>query len=228
MKRKYVCGILISVAPVLISAGALAEFQCAPNGASSALPEADPFFSQEVAAWSTTTKGRPTEGNGDCPNVTVPGYEEFPTKRCSYADADAGNGIFPALNAEVIVLNPSSRQLAAWSFHACRTNGATDATMPKCLKELRDRIIKSNGAQFPVVGSVVESYCASSQQYGDCPSLMKFHSPWLRPRNTWFRDGVSVDYKTAQGVKWDDRTYSRDIFDTVFDVAKSDGNLNCT
>lgn len=81
MKRKYAFGVLI--APALISNIALAEFLCAPKDTRPTLPETDPFFSQEVAAWSTTTKGRPTEGNGDCPDVTVPGYEEFPTKRCS-------------------------------------------------------------------------------------------------------------------------------------------------
>ena len=192
--------ILIGVAPVLISAGALAEFQCAPNGASSALPEADPFFSQEVATWSATTKRRPTEGNGDCPNVTVPGYEGFPTKRCSYADADAGKGIFPALNAEVTVLNPSSRQLAAWSVHACRTNGATDAMMPKYLKELRDKVIRSNGAQFPVVGSVVESYCASSGQYRDCPSLVKLTAFGCVPVIPGFETAFRWTTKLSRGL----------------------------
>jgi hypothetical protein len=224
MTLKCVVAALIGIAPALLSVGALAEFQCAPDGAEPALPEKDRFFARETAVWSMITKGRPTEGDGRCPDVMVPGYEGFPTKRCSYADTDAGQGLFPALRAEVIVLNPSSRQLAAWSIHACRANGAQDSAMQKCLQNLRDHVVASNGAQFPIVGSVVESYCNSSSHYGDCA---KTATQWRRPRNTWFRDGVAVDYN-AFGVHWDEKTYSQDTFDAVLDVSRSDASLNCT
>ena len=223
---------LVCVISVLVSAAApaLAELQCAPPGAKPELAKSDAFFAKETEAWLTVTAKRYTEGGGKCSDVTVPGYEGFPAKRCAYENADAGAGVFPPLPAEVIVLNPSSEQLASWSVNACRTNGALNPAMPKCLAALRNSIINSNGAQFPIVGSVVESYCNSSNKYGDCGKLKKKSktNQWLRPRNTWFRDGVSVDYKDAQGVKWDDKKYSPATFDAVLDVAKSDANLNNT
>ncbi|MER8665450.1 hypothetical protein NKH34_30660 [Mesorhizobium sp. M1148] len=222
---------LVLAVSVLFTAAApaLAEFQCAPEGAKPTLPISDPFFASETTAWSSTTKGRYTEGTGGkaCRDVAVPGYEGLPTKRCTYAEADAGKGRFPPLNAEVIVLNPSSQQLASWSINACRTNGAPAAAMPKCLEKLRNSIESSNGAQFPVVGSVVESYCNSSNKYGACGTLDET-SVWLRPRHTWFRDGVAVDYKDTQGVHWDDRVYSQATFEAILDVSKSDANLGNT
>lgn len=222
--RGLVCAILMAAA-----VPALAEFQCAPTTAKPALPENDKFFASEAASWLTTTSGRYLEGDGKCPEVVVPGYEEFPAKRCSYSTADAGKGAFPLLAAEVIVLNPSSRQLASWSINACRTNGAKDSEMPNCLSKLRSFILGSNGAQFPIVGSAVESYC-NSGAYGGCEGLAKVSKTHkgLQPRHTWFRDGVSVDYSDAQGVKWDGTVYSKSTFDAVLDVAKSDLNLNNT
>ncbi|BAO87897.1 hypothetical protein [Caballeronia cordobensis] len=220
MYRPCAIGCLLIVASLYISDLAFAEFQCAPTGSTSSLPTNDPLFAQEVIAWSNAIKSRdPEEG---CPAVVVPGYEGFPTKRCLYQDADAGEGKFAPLRAEVIVLNPSARQLAAWSIHACRVNGAKDSVLLKCLENLRKKIRDNNGARFPVAGSVIESYCNSESPY-DCGPIQA-----KRPRNTWFRDGVSVDYIAAQGVHWDEQSYSETNFDAVFDVKKSDQNLKNT
>ena len=174
---------LIALAAMLSATAADAaghpEFQCAAVGVTVAFPERDPFFDGEVRAWARTTIKRYAEGKRDCQDVLVPGYEGYPTKRCAYDDADAGAGVYPALHAQVILLDPSSRQLAAWSIHACRSNGAGDAAMPVCLTKLRTDALKSNGAQFPVVGSIVESYCNSSTRYGQCSDLAKAGSSWI-------------------------------------------------
>lgn len=218
----------VAVATVLsvgATVSASAEYQCAPTGANPQLATGDQFFSSEVEAWSKYTKSRPLEGDPavPCPDVTVPGYEGFPTKRCSYSDADAGP---IALHAEAIVLNPSARQLASWSVSACRTNGASDAAMPKCLKKLRGQVLNNDTAQFPVVGSVVESYC-NSGSHGPCDKLEK-SSHWRLARHTWFRDGVAVYYSKAQGAVWEDTPYGKATFDAVLDVSRSDANISST
>jgi len=202
-----------------------AEFQCSPVPTIPASLVGDRFFPSTVATWVTVTKSRYTEG--ECSDVKVPGYDNFPTKRCLYANADAGAATFASLQAEVIVLNPSSQQLAIWSINACRVNGATDAQIPKCLRELRNYIVANNGAQFPIVGSVVESYCNSSTLYGTCNSLAETNK-WRRPRNTWFRDGIAIDYVAMQGLKWDDTIYPKSAFDAVFNVSFSDVNIKNT
>jgi hypothetical protein len=69
---------------------------------------------------------------------------------------------------------------------------------------------------------VIESYCNSQSPY-DCGPLQA-----RKPRNTWFRDGVSIDYTDAQGVKWDEQSYPEAGFDAVFDVVNSDRNIKTT
>jgi hypothetical protein len=196
---------------------AFAEFQCAPTGSTSSLPTNDPLFAQEVLAWSSAIAHRDQmEG---CTDIAVPGYEGFPTKRCSYQTADLGKD---PLRAEVIVLNPSFRQLAAWSIHACRLNSAKESVLLGCLANLRNTIIPSNGAKFPVAGSVIESRCHWQSQL-ECSTVQA-----REPTNTWFRDGVAVDYFDAQGIHWYPQSYSKATFDAVFDVSKSDKNLHNT
>lgn len=223
--RSAFLSITMALAFSSFTATAHAEFQCAPSDATINFPVADTLFRNEVTAWSKTTAGRYLEGTGTCTDVVVPGYERFPTKRCSYETADAGEGVFDPLPAQVIVLNPSAQQLAAWSINACRANGAQDQSIISCSGEIRKHVVSSNGAQFPVAGSVVESYCNSSTRYGSCEDLDPT-SEWRRPRHTWFRDGVSVDYNAAQGVRWTDVRYPPETFDAVLDTGLSDGNLD--
>jgi hypothetical protein len=138
---------------------------------------------------------------------------------------DAGEAYFKALPAEVILLNPSAAQLASWSISACRTAGGP--SVAKCLTNLRNWIVGQNGAQFPVAGSVVESYCNSSKSSPPCRDLED--DDWrLAPRHTWFRDGVSVDYAGVGVVHWDSILYDKATFDAVLDVASYDAKLNMT
>ncbi|MFK0207186.1 hypothetical protein [Agrobacterium sp. NPDC090283] len=210
------------------STPAYAEFQCSPLGATPNFPVSDSFFPTEMAAWALVTRSRYLEGGGNCEDVTVPGYEGFPTKRCVYASADAGKKAFPPLRAQVILLQPSAQQLASWSVQACRAVGANDSQMPTCLAELRSHVISSNGAQFAVAGSVVESRCNSSRAYPNGCSGLNDTDKGRQPRNTWFRNGVAVDYTGPLGIKWDEKAYSDETYEDVFDVSKSDKFLGKT
>jgi len=212
------------------STSALAEIQCAPQGASVQYPTTDKFYLDETASWTRVTKARYLEGAGAsaCTDVTVSGYEGYPTKKCSYQSVDAGADAYPTLPAQVILLNPSAQQLSSWSIHACRTNGATDAQMAKCLQKLRDYVVVQNGAQFPVAGSVVESYCNSSPSYPNGCRKLSPSDKGRQPRNTWFRNGVSIDYKADYPVRWDAKAYPSETFDAIFDVVKSDAHVNNT
>lgn len=208
---------------------AAAELQCSPQNAAIAYPVHDPFFASEKEAWAKVTRSRYLEGIGDsCVDVLMPGYESFPTKHCRYSAVDAGGKAFDALSAQVILLDPSARQLASWSVRACREVGATDKEMGKCLSELRSQIVRSNGAQFPVAGSVVESRCSSSRDYPNGCDGLPDNDKARQPRNTWFRNGVAIDYQPAFGVFWSVDTYPAEVFDKVLDVKKSDKYLNST
>lgn len=210
------------------STPAYAEFQCSPLGATPNFPVLDSFFSTEVAAWAIVTRSRYLEGGGNCTDFTVPGYEGFPTKRCIYASVDAGKKAFLPLSAQVILLQPSAQQLASWSVQACRAVGANNSQMPTCLAELRSHVMNSNGAQFAVAGSVVESRCNSSSAYPNGCSSLDENDRGRQPRNTWFRNGVAVDYTEPLGIKWDEKVYSDEIYNKVFDVLSSDKFLGKT
>src|SRR5262245_23806095 len=87
--------VAISIADT--STKAVAEMQCARNGASIRYPTADGFYSEETETWARVTSARYLEGSDDsaCIDVTVSGYEGFPTKKCSYKSADAGADAYP-------------------------------------------------------------------------------------------------------------------------------------
>jgi hypothetical protein len=221
-----------SVSFVAFFPSARAEMQCAPKGASVQHPTTDKFYSADIASWRGVTKARYLEGESDnaCTDVTVSGYESYPTKKCLYQSADAGSGTYPALESQVILLDPSAEQLSSWSIHACRTNGATDAHMAKCLQKLRNFVVGQNSAQFPVAGSVVESYCNSSPNYRNGCGELAPADKGRQPRNTWFRDGIAVDYNktNAFDVRWDAKAYLSETFVLVFDVDKSDLQIRKT
>lgn len=207
-----------------VTSGAAAEFQCSPAATKVKFPKDNLYYAEEVKHWAQRIRSRYLEGNGDCDDVAVPGYKGFPTKRCRYKSADAGEGHFERLSAEVILLNPSSKQLAAWSVSACSINNTPQAAMAKCLSKLRDHVIGSNGAQFPVVGSVVESPCSRGKERPSCKGLEKDDRS-RRPTHTWFRDGLSIDYLDGFQVHWDETAYPPEKFDVVLDVSKSDASL---
>jgi hypothetical protein len=192
---------------------ALAELSCEPPGTAAQMQlktQSDPFFERARQEWAKVTRNRYVEGN--CSDISIPGYEGFPTKECSYQNAGEGDKKAP-LSAKVVVLNPSAAQLASWAIHACRSNGAPDSKMPGCLKTIVDYVSNQNGTQFPVVGSVVESKC----DYLGTSCNGPITSPERAPVNTLFRDGVSISYRSV--AHWtptpiDDETYTR-MFDTV-------------
>lgn len=202
------------------------ELQCSPEGVVVNFPTTDEYFSAEVSAWFKTTKGRYLH----CQDIKVADYDGYPTKRCRYSLLDAGTEPnFTPLRAEVVWLNPSAKQLASWSINACRINGAAGLSMKRCLSSLMNFVILNNSATFPVAGSVVESYCNSSQD--KFPKGCKVLEPTDRgraPRNTWFRDGISVDYQGRFAVRWDETAYAPAVFDRVFNVSNSDIYLSST
>ena len=214
---------LVCIGMLAFVSTARAELDCAPIGAPAVMAESDRLFVAEVQAWSGVTRKRYVEGTTPCQDVTIAGYEGFPTKHCRYTAVSRGD--FPRLDGEAIVLNPSARQLAAWGIHACRVNGASPTALPGCLAELRAFIQDQNGAQFAVVGSVIEDYCSSSGEKIDCKSLARTDRR-LRLRHTWFRDGISADYRAAQGVRWDGVNYGPAVFDAMLCVNQSDRNLS--
>lgn len=208
-------------AGIMQPVAASAELACNPTGTNQIYStESDNYFKESEAQWLKLTHNRGIESNSTngCPQVEVIGYEGFPTVQCNYSDADAGSmdNVKP-LAAKVILLNPSAKQLASWSIRACRVNGKDDSEMLSCIKNLYNFILKANGAQFPVVGSVVESFCNS----GGAP---KCNNPADRlPRNTMFRDGVGVDY--TWGSTWTPEPHTDQLYSKLFDVAWSDSKL---
>lgn len=203
---------------------AQAEMQCAPQGTSVQYPTTDSLYQNETKAWRNVTNKRYLEGS--CTDVAVSGYEGYPTKRCFYKNADAGGAYYPALQAQVILLDPSAEQLAVWSIHACRAKGATtDVQLHECLEKLRDHVRKQNSAQFPVAGSVVESECNSSGKYSHGCDALSESDKARQPRNTWFRNGVSIYY---DDVRWDANAHSKEDFDQIFDLGNSDKHVTKT
>ena len=200
---------------------ATAELSCAPKGVPTTYPvESDPFFVQALGIWENVTKSRYIEGTPgkSCDTVTAIGYEGFPTWHCTYSSVDAGAGYYAPLKAEVVVLEPSAKELARWTVHACRVNSATDKTMGTCLNWLSSTVIGNNGAQFPIVGSVVESQCDWD---GKAPICKYATVARKEPDNTWFRDGVSISYTKL--AHWDNKTYN---YAAILDTASSDKDMS--
>lgn len=224
--RFYELAVTVCMATFSFSTPVPAELSCNPQEAQiNFTTQSDPFFESILRRWKQKTDGQDTsryvEGDNptkDCTDVQVKGYEGFPTKLCSYRHYDAGDPKKP-LAAKVIVLDPSAKQLASWSIHACRISGATDAKMASCLDALFNEVIHDNGAQFPVAGSVVESYCNSGV---DKPCAK---DSWVsNPRNTWYRNGVPVWYNSL--VHWEPTPASDSSYDKVFDTDEFDKDIS--
>jgi hypothetical protein len=216
--------LVIGLLVVLMPAQSHAELNCNPNGDGQPFStENDKFFKDSVSNWATITNRRDIEGSSKdaCIDFRIEGYEGFPTKKCTYKAADAGDPTKP-LSAQVVVLNPSARQLASWSVHACRLGGASDAMMQNCLSQIFEHVKGQNGAQFPVVGSIVESECNSSKKYSGCHCLKDGH-PALAPRNTLFRDGVSISYQSL--AHWDPDEIPNSTYEAMFDTKISDQDI---
>lgn len=206
-----------------------AEFTCTPqNEDIKYRTENDKYFKTETKKWREITRDRYLEGDGkkSCELFPIANYEGFPVYKCSYKSADEGTKYFDPIEAKVLILNPSAKQLASWSIHACRINGSTDFDMPECLQHIRSFIIDSNGAQFPIAGSVVESICNSSELNGPCKkkSLIQHDIQNLVPRNTLFKDGVAIHIvKISEWEK--NKPISDDTYKKLFDVTSYDNDI---
>lgn len=84
-----------------------------------------------------------------CREVTVPGYEGLPTKRCVYQQG--------ALKAEVILLDPDGPQLARWVQFTCDGLLPVGRSTERCGLALLRRIASQTSGHFPVAGVVLEN-----------------------------------------------------------------------
>ena len=93
--------------------------------------------------------------------VIVPGWEGFPTVKCTYSVRDHSTGAVKT--ASVILLNPDARQLARWIVIACsEAKGSTDEALTR---KLADHILSQSGAQFPIRGIVYEDILPANGLY---------------------------------------------------------------
>lgn len=84
-----------------------------------------------------------------CREVTLPGYEGLPTKRCVYRQG--------ALKAEVILLDPDGPQLARWVQFTCESLLPVGRSTERCGLALLRRIASQSSGHFPVAGVVLEN-----------------------------------------------------------------------
>lgn len=105
---------------------------------------------------------------GACHAVTRAGWEGFPTQACTYTGS-AGEKL------QVILLNPSSAQLARWLVTACTDAHVTNVV--PCAERLALVTSCQSGAQFPVAGYVDEGDVFTfrdgvTARIGDLPSTV--------------------------------------------------------
>jgi hypothetical protein len=84
-----------------------------------------------------------------CREVSHPGYEGLPTKRCAYSQGK--------LKAEVVLLDPQGPQLARWVNFTCEGLLPTGASSKRCGLALLQRIAVQSSGHFPVAGVVLEN-----------------------------------------------------------------------
>lgn len=104
---------------------------------------------------------------GRCKRVKHRGWEDYPTKRCTYTVPDRSG----AKSASVILLNPSAKRLARWIRAACEDRA------PGCEDTVVERILYQSSAQFPVAGIVLEDIRPADRRF----------------EMYCFRDGVRVE-----------------------------------
>lgn len=115
--------------------------------------------------------------SGEGRPVTVPGWEGLPTKRYTYSVKDKDG---TAKSADVILLDPSARQIARWIVQAItEVKGAYD---PDAGRKAFKNVIGQSGGQFPVAGVVYEDIIPAD-------GVNEVYC---------FRDGVTVE---VEGVK---------------------------
>ncbi len=110
----------------------------------------EPGFVEALAkvsgALAKTHFSREMEQN--CTPVLVVGWEDFPTRQCSYRIAGMGT------TTSVVLLDAEDKRLHRWIASACM-RVATKA-IEGCAKNLARHIQEQSGGQFPVSGIVME------------------------------------------------------------------------
>lgn len=86
---------------------------------------------------------------GACRDVTQPGYEGLPTKRCTYRQG--------SLKADVVLLDPDGPQLARWVNFTCEGLVPVGQSTERCGLALLRRIASQSSGHFPVAGVVLEN-----------------------------------------------------------------------
>jgi hypothetical protein len=115
--------------------------------------------------------------SGEASDVRIPGWDGFPIKRYHYSVTDK-DGI--AKSADVVMLNPSAKQIARWIVQALsEVHGQYD---PDAGRKIFKHILAQSGGQFPVAGVVYEDILPEDGKY----------------EVYCFRDGVTVE---VEGVK---------------------------
>jgi hypothetical protein len=205
------------------------EKNCLPQGMT--LPQVSPAdedaYQRAVGRWRPWIEHRYLEGEGCTgPLFGVRNYRTFPVYDCTY-DVPATIAGDSTLHGRVLLLEPSSEQLALWTVHACRINGAdTPERMERCLTAVAGVpkapdaplgvIINSNGAQFPVSGIVIED-CKSAMSDAQCISTGRDPETLL---NVPFRDGVTIE--TADTDHWSEKKLSLGKLEELIDLEDDD------
>lgn len=93
--------------------------------------------------------------------VAVPGWENFPTTKCTYTVKDKATG--ESKTVSVVMLNPDAHKLARWIVTACLD--ARGSIQTRDTEKLVDHIMTQSGAQFPVRGIVYEDILPANGLY---------------------------------------------------------------
>jgi hypothetical protein len=99
--------------------------------------------------------------------LTYPEWENLPVIKCTYSVA--------GFKATVIMLNPTTKQIATWIVNACYETGHGNVTS---MDKVFAHIINQSGGQFPLAGIVLEDMDGNG-----------------KPSNYCFRNGVTVSIK---------------------------------
>lgn len=88
---------------------------------------------------------------GEGREVSIPGWEKFPTRRYTYSVKDKDG---TSKSADVVMLNASADQIARWIVSALiEVKGSYD---PEQGRKIFNHILGQSGGQFPVAGVVYE------------------------------------------------------------------------
>lgn len=103
---------------------------------------------------------------GACREVTHPGYEGLPTKRCTYQQG--------SLKADVVLLDPNGPQLARWVNFTCEGLLPVGSSTERCGLALLRRVAEQSSGHFPVAGVVLENSMAYAFRDGVTVKIAAF------------------------------------------------------